>query len=155
MVLLMALLTACAAQTAGTTTATPPQAQAPPSPEETLRVRATRYWDARVKGDLVTQYEYLEPRAREQVTLTGFVRARGGVVFQSYELEEVNVVGDEGLVASRATFRVTLKDVERFGPWTQRVLMHWVKVGDQWYVRYDQEGVKRLLEAGEGRSSAE
>ena len=64
--LLIGTLTACAGQAPGQEKPSPPpQAAAPPQgPEEALRARATRFWEARVKGDLVTQYELLEPAVR-------------------------------------------------------------------------------------------
>ncbi|MGH7412292.1 MAG: hypothetical protein ACREJ6_14700 [Candidatus Methylomirabilis sp.] len=148
--IVVGLVTACAGQTPAKT-APPPQTLAPLSPEEALRARATQFWEARVKGDLATQYDLLEPRSHEWVTLTAFARARSSVVFQSYKLQELDVAGDEGLVTASATFRMNLKEIQRFGPWTQRVIMRWVRVGGQWYVRYDQEGVKQPLQSGERR----
>lgn len=145
--LLIGGLTACAAQTPGQ--GAPPQAAAPQTPEEALRSRATQFWDARVKGDMVTQYSLLEPAARERVTLTGFVRARSGVVFQSYKLEEVEVAGDEGHVTASTTFRLNLPKVSRFGPWDQRTIMRWARLDGQWYAKYDQQDVKEPQQAGQ------
>jgi len=147
--LLIGALTACAGQIPGQGTPPPPQARTPQSPEEALRARATRFWEARVKGDLVTQYDLLEPKARERVTLTGFVRARSAVVFQSYKIQEVEVVEDEGRVTAMTTFRLLLPQVSRFGPWDQRAIMRWVRVDGHWYTLYDQQDVKQPLKTGE------
>ena len=149
--LLIGLLSACAGQTQGQGAPPPPQARAPQSPEEALRARATQFWEARVKGDLVTQYELLEPQGREQVTLTGFVRSRSSVNFLSYKIQDVEVNGDRGRVTTTAKFRVDLPQVSRFGPWDQRTVMLWSKVEGQWYLRYDQQGVKEPLKAGESQ----
>lgn len=147
---LIGALTAWAGQAPGQGTPSPPlQPQAPRSPEEALRARATTFWEARVKGDLVTQYELLEPAARERVTLTGFVLARSSVIFLSYEIQEVEVAGDKGRVTALTTFRMNLPQVSRFGPWDQRAIMRWVKVDGLWYHLYDQQDVKQPLRAGE------
>ena len=148
--LLVGGLTACAGQPPSPSTAAP-TAQVALTPEEALRARATRFWEARVKGDLATQYDLLEPKAREQVTLTGFVLARGSVVYQSYKIEDVEVSGDEGKVKAMTNFRLTLPQVSRFGPWDQLAIVKWVKVDGTWYVKYDQKDVDKPLQTGERR----
>jgi hypothetical protein len=102
-----------------------------------------------VKGDLATQYDLLEPKAREQVTLTGFVRARSSVTFQSYQMQDVEVNGDEGTVTTMAKFRLNLPKVSQFGPWDQLTTMKWVKVNGLWYFAYNQKDVKPPVQAGE------
>ncbi len=133
-------LSACAAQISGQgQAASPPQVRTTQSPEDALRARATQFWEARVKGDLATQYDLLEPAARERVTLTGYVWARNSVIFKSYEIQTVEVAGDEGLVSAKATFRMNVPQLSRYGPWNQQVALKWVIVDGLWYVRYDQQ----------------
>ncbi len=148
LVLLTGLLIACAGPTQGTPP--PPQARAPQSPEEALRARATQFWDARVKSDLVAQYELLEPRGREQMTLTGFVQSHSSIVFLSYEIQQIEVAGDEGRVTAMTKFRMNLPQVSRFGPWDQRVPMLWRRVDGLWYLGSDQQNIKEPLKAKEG-----
>ncbi len=144
-----ASLSACAGQAlAAGQSAPPPQARVEQSPEEALRARATEFWDARVKGDLVTQYGFLEASAREQMTLTGFVRARGSVNFLSYLIEGVEVAGDQGRVLAKARFRMSLPQVERFGPWTQAAITRWVREGGVWYLKGSQEDAGQPLTPG-------
>jgi hypothetical protein len=146
--LLIGLLMGCAGQTPSQATPSPP-APVVQSPKEALRTRATQLWEARVKGDLATQYDLLEPKAREQVTLTGFVRARSSVTFQSYQMQDVEVNGDEGTVTTMAKFRLNLPKVSQFGPWDQLTTMKWVKVNGLWYFAYNQKDVKPPVQAGE------
>lgn len=155
LLLVIGMFSACAAQTPGQ--GTPPSpASAPQSPEEALRARATQFWEARVKGDLVTQYTLLEPAARERVTLTGFVLARSRLVFRSYEMQQVEVAGNEGRVTAKTTFRLnmppSIPQVSQSGPWDQVIIMRWVRVDGLWYVKYDQQNVTEPLKAGEGES---
>lgn len=87
-VLLIGGLAACAGRIHGDR-AVPAQAAVVQSPEEALRAQATKFWEARVKGDVVTQYDLQEPKAREGLTLTGFALARGTVTFLTYKITEV------------------------------------------------------------------
>ena len=148
--LLIGLLMGCAGQTPSQATPSPP-APAVQSPQEALRTRATQLWEARVKGDLGPQYDLLEPKAREQVTLTGFARARSSVIFQSYQIQNVDVEvnGEEGAVTTMTKFRLNLPKVSQFGPWDQLTTMKWVKVNGLWYFAYDQKDVKPPVQAGE------
>jgi hypothetical protein len=149
--LMVGTLTACAGQTTGHSAPPSLKAQPAQSPEDALRARATKFWEARVKGDLATQYDLIEPKAREQVTLTGFVRARSSLVFKSYKIESVEVAGDQGRVMTMTTFRLDLPQASRFGPWDQLTNMKWVKVDGQWYVMYEQKDFDQPLQAGERR----
>jgi hypothetical protein len=151
LVLLIGLLTGCAGHT-GVGSAPSPQPGAAQSPEEALRARATQFWEARVKGDLATQYDLLEPKGREQVTLTGFFHARSRVVFQSYEIQQVEVDGERGVVTTKTRFRLNLPTVSRYGPWDQVVVMRWVRVNGVWYVEYDQGDIKPPIQSGGMRS---
>lgn len=148
--LLVGLVTACAGQMPAKGTA-PAQATAPQSPEEAIRAQATALWEARLKADMVTQYNLLQPKAREQVTLTGFALARAGVVFTSYKITEVETVGDLGQVAAETTFRLTHPMTSRFGPWTQIAFTRWVLEGGVWYLQGSQDDAGKPLKSGESQ----
>lgn len=126
-----------------------------PAPEEALRARAMELWEARVKGDLMAQYQLLEPKAREQMTLTGFARARGTVQFLSYTIEEVEVAEDQGQVKAKAKFKVnvSIPQLSRLGPYEHPVYTRWVLLGDRlWYLKGDQQDVGKPLKAATGPS---
>lgn len=120
-----------------------------PSPEEALRAEATKFWEARIKGDMVTQYNLQEPKAREGVTLTAFTLARGTVVFLTYKITTVETAGDEGKVTAATTLRMNHPKMERFGAFDQIVSMLWVRQGGVWYVKGSQEAAGKPLKAGE------
>lgn len=150
-VLLIGGLTACAGQIQSDS-ATPAQAIVIPSPEEALRAEAAKFWEARVKGDMVTQYNLQEPKAREGVTLTAFALARGTVTFLTYKITAVEAVGDEGKVTAETTFRLNHPKTGRFGPWDQTVFTRWVREGGVWYVKGNQEDAGKPLKAQESQS---
>jgi hypothetical protein len=148
--LLVGLVTACAGQMPAKGTA-PAQATATQSPEEAVRARATALWEARIKGDMVTQYNLLQPTAREQVTLTGFALARAGIIFASYTITEVETEGDLAQVTAETTFRLTHPLTSRFGPWTQIALTRWVLEGGVWYLKGSQDDAGKPMKAGESQ----
>lgn len=151
--LLAALTTACAGrEIASSPIPQPPAApgpaalvtpQPPPgppvSPEEALRASVTRFWDARLKGDLVKQYDVLEPEVREWVTLTAFIRSRGTVDYKSYEIQSVNVVGDRGWAKVKYTFAVRMSQLSGRGPWSGEHMEVWVLRDGLWYRPYGQK----------------
>jgi hypothetical protein len=147
--LLIGVLTGCAGQ-GGVT----PAISVHSTPEEALRDRATQLWEARVKGDLVTQYRLLEPKAQEEMTLTGFVRARGTVQFLSYTIEEVEVAENQGQVKATTKFRLNLAipQVSRLGPYDHTVYTRWVLHDGHWYLKADQQDVGKPLKAETGPS---
>jgi hypothetical protein len=142
----LGLVTACAGQMPVKDTVSA-EAAATQSPEEALRAQATKFWEARIKGDMVTQYDLLEPKAKEGVTLTGFALARAGVRFLSYTINEVEAVDDQGRVAAEATFKLNHPKTARFGPWTQAVVTRWVREGGVWYLKRDQDEAGKPPEA--------
>jgi hypothetical protein len=102
-----------------------------------------------VTGDLATQYDLLEPKGREQVTLTGFVRARSSVIFKEYQIRHVEVTGEEGVVTAMTKFRMNLPQASQFGPWDQLTIMKWVRLNGLWYFAYDQKDVKPPVQGEE------
>jgi len=115
------------------------------TPEEALRARATKLWEARVKDDVETQYALLERKAREQLTLTGFARTHKSVTYRSYQLQEVVVDGDLGHVKATVTFRLRLPQVSGYGPFTREIPTFWVREEGGWYLKFSQlEDAERL-----------
>jgi hypothetical protein len=149
-VLLIGGLAACAGRIQGDR-AVPAQAVVVQSPEEALRAQATKFWEARVKGDVVTQYDLQEPKAKEGLTLTGFALARGTVTFLTYKITEVETDGDEGRVTLETTFRLNYPKMGRFGPWDQAVFMRWVRIDGMWLVKVSQDDAGKPLKAAEGQ----
>ncbi len=166
LIVLVGTLSACAGKLPGESPRAPqevamarpgPSAPALPaeparSPEESLRARATQFWEARVKDDVATQYAFLESKGRKQVTLTGYVLSHNGIAFKSYQLQEVVVDGDWGQVKASATYHLRMPKLSRFGPWTHEATTYWVREGGGWYLKFDQlEDAERLKRTGQGQ----
>ena len=69
--------------------------------EQALKARAGRLWEARVKGEWASVYEFLLPEEQPKLTREQFVAAKkekGPVHYLSAEIGEVAVAGDTGWV---------------------------------------------------------
>lgn len=114
-------------------------AAAPVSPEDALRSRVTRFWEARLKDDPATQYEFLDPEAKQRVTLTAYVRSRGTFHFLVYQVQSINIVGEKAWVEVNSTFKLRIPLIAGAGPWTQQSREVWTLRESVWYRPYDQK----------------
>lgn len=125
--LLVAALAGCAG----------PQAVATRDPSQRLKERASEYWDARVRGDLLATYALHEPAFRRAVTLTAFLQNRGVTHIFDYEIVGEKIEGDLGIVTARVKWSIThpklVKPVEpRWSDFEEQ----WVRVDGEWYRKY-------------------
>lgn len=116
----------------------PPPA-APVSPEVALQNRVTRFWEARLKNDAATQYQFLEPEATERVTLTAYVRSQAFFHFLSYKVQSIKIVAERAWVKVMYTFKMRIAQLAGFGPWTQDSFEFWVLRDGVWYRPYRQD----------------
>lgn len=65
----------------------------------TLKDRATAYWQARVTGDLVTTYEYEADNVTGALSLSQYVRKKGGIIYKRAKVLTTEVVGKNKAVA--------------------------------------------------------
>jgi hypothetical protein len=103
-----------------------------------------------MKNDAAAQYDLLESKGKEQVTLTGYALSRNSIAYLSYQLQEAVVDGDWGHVNATVTYRLRISSVSRFGPWTREVDTFWVKEGGEWYLKFNQfTDAERLKRSGQ------
>jgi hypothetical protein len=78
-----------------------PLAAAEEPAEQALKARADRLWEARVKGEWASVYEFLLPEEQTKLTQEQYViskKEKGPVHYLSAEIGEVAVAGDTGWV---------------------------------------------------------
>lgn len=114
-------------------------AAAPVSPEVALRNRVTRFWEARLKDDAAVLYEFLDPEAKERVTLTAYVRSQGTFHFLAYQVQSINIVAEKAWVRVTYTFKMRIPQLAGFGPWTQESPEIWILREGVWYRPYSQQ----------------
>jgi hypothetical protein len=114
-----------------------PQALATHDPVRRLKERATQYWDARVRGDVVEAYRLHSPAFREAVTLSAFAQGRGVTTVFEHEIKDVRLDGDEGVVPVRFNYTVVhpmlAKPVE---PRWSETEEQWVRIDGEWYRKF-------------------
>lgn len=119
-----------------------PQAAQPPQavmldPEARLRARASQYWDARVRGDLIETYQVHEPAFRRAVSLTAFAQGRGATSVLEYTILGQEIQGNQAVVRMkiRSVFRhqKMIKPVE---PKWHEFEEQWVLAEGDWYRRF-------------------
>ena len=112
---------------------------APVSPEVALRDRVTIFWEARLKGDVARQYEFLEPAVKERVPLTAYVRSRGALDYRSYQVQSIHIVGEKGWVKVKSTYKLRVPRLAGFGPWDQEAFEVWALEDGVWHRPYNQQ----------------
>jgi hypothetical protein len=108
-----------------------------PPTKEALEARCKAYWDLRVKGDWGSIYSCLTPDERKFVTRDKFVRERSQELkYLSYQIESVEVRGNEGTTTAQCKWRVTLPgdDLPYRGGETT-LTEYWLFAGDNWYLK--------------------
>lgn len=106
-------------------------------PELRLRERAAQYWDARLKGDLLTTYTVHEPAFRRAVTLTAFLQGRGLTPVLAYEILGERIEGDLGIVKIKMQSTITHPRLVRPAkPSWSEFEEQWVRVDGEWYRKF-------------------
>ncbi len=102
-----------------------------------LRERASRYWDARINGDLMAAYTAHEPAFRRAVTLQTFAPSIGVSRVLAYEIVGVRIRGELGFVRVKmrvaSPFALSAKQAE---PNWQEMEERWVRVDGEWYRKF-------------------
>ena len=112
-----------------------------------LRERATAFWEARVKGDWATVFDYLSEAERKGGTkdqYVEFTKEKGPFRYLSYKLGDVDVEGDLGWV--KTAFSVTPMRFPGARPDQVDRWMVWEKRDGQWYplTSKEEESVPKL-----------
>ncbi len=112
-------------------------AAAPASPDETmaLKRRVAGFWMARVKGDFLAQYAYLEPRQKGRIAPQEYGRGGGVAEFLAYQVEDAAIDGSFATVQVRVLVRVNLPlaTKQRTGPVATLLPDQWIRVDGTWY----------------------
>jgi hypothetical protein len=111
--------------------------------ERVVRKRVEGYWTARLAGDLKAMAPYIHP-------LQKAVQENDLLETRSYEIGDIQIKGDQAMVAVKAKYRVKLARTSS----AERELAqedHWVRYKGQWYHALHPVGFGELLEQGLGR----
>jgi hypothetical protein len=108
-----------------------------PALNESLQDRVTRYWEARMRDDLLATYQLHEPAFRRAVTFTAFAQGRGATPILAYEILDERIEDDVAFVMVKK--QSTIKHSMLIKPvqprWTESE-ERWVRVEGVWYRKF-------------------
>ncbi len=110
--------------------------QAGQNPEQRLLERVRQYWDARIRDDIVAQYQFEEPWVRERVTLTAFTRGKGATRILEYEIKGVKVTDASAVAKLHLKYRILVSQLAHLPPREMDLDQEWVLIDGEWYLRY-------------------
>jgi hypothetical protein len=106
-----------------------PQGQTAADEAQVLSERARIAWEARIKKDWKTVYEFLDPATRKRVTLDKFLAVDKPLVFDTYKLGKVKVDKDEGSVVITASYHLAKYPFSK----EESFSTAWKKLEGVWY----------------------
>ncbi len=79
------------------------------SPEEKKRLllgSVKRYWEGMINKDFKTTYELHDPFYRARIKFDYYSSRRGPMVYHEYEINDVQIRGNEAMVKSRVEYGI-------------------------------------------------
>ena len=108
---------------------------APPAPHSTpLAERVTAFWDARLQGDEVSAYQYVNYAYTGELTVTQFVQARSPTLkYMAYTIDNIQEQENQAEVTVNLQYRLDVPGMVDL-PMAMAIKEHWIRLEDrQWY----------------------
>jgi hypothetical protein len=101
------------------------------APEVSLKERGEAFWEARIKGDYATQYGFLEPKVRRQLSLTDYIQVQGPLKYLEARIEGVKIDEAKGVLTVRTLVQIKYPPIDQR---KQEMVVHeeWVKRQGEW-----------------------
>ena len=103
-------------------------------PAETLKQRVTAFWEARIKGDEVSAYQYESYAYTGEMTVTQYVQARSPMLkYMAYTIDTIQEQEQEAQVTVKVQSRMDIPGMVDV-PLAMPIQEQWVRLDDgQWY----------------------
>ncbi len=110
------------------------------SPAESLRQRVTAFWEARIKGDEVSAYQYESYAYTGEMTVTQYVQARSPMLkYMTYTIDTIQQQDQEAQVTVNVQSRMDIPGMVEV-PLASIIRETWVRLDDgQWYRNFQPE----------------
>jgi len=109
--------------------------------EKLLLKRVNRYWESRVKDDLVTCYNLLSSDSKKSMTLTSFIR-KSNIKVSQYEIKNYKILKEKNIkkavveiIFSGFALGYPLKNVKN--------RQFWVFEKGNWFVKYNLRSIPK------------
>jgi hypothetical protein len=105
--------------------------------KENLENRVSAYWEALVAGNTKKAFDFIVPSAQTEANRTRFMNGMSNFRFENYELQEINLSGDEASVGVKRDFQIApgIIPIEP-GSLSQTLQDKWIKTEGKWYISY-------------------
>lgn len=102
-------------------------------PSESLKQRVTAFWEARLKGDEVTAYQYEAYSHTGTMTLTQYIQSRSPALkFMAYTIDTIQEQENEAQVTVKVQYQMTVPGMVDL-PLAMPIKERWVRFDNTWY----------------------
>ena len=102
------------------------------SPEDSLKERATAYWNAKKINDATTAYKYEDFSLTGEYPIQNYVKRSTSIEYRSIDIKSIKLLSaNEGEVNLDIAY--TLPGTIITKPINSNIRDYWVKIEDQWY----------------------
>lgn len=103
---------------------------------ERLAERVQEVWQCRVDGDYARKYDMMSPDIRDRVSKPEFMSAKGYVLYYSYEVDKLEIDGDEAMATVTYTWKANHPLFAKTDPKENTTTDPWVRIDGEWYMKY-------------------
>ena len=102
-------------------------------PAESLKQRVTAFWEARLKGDEATAYQYEAYTHTGTMTLTQYIQARSPALkYMAYTIDSIQEQENEAQVTVKVQYQMSVPGMVDL-PLAMPIKERWVRFENTWY----------------------
>ncbi len=125
-------------------------------PSESLKQRVTAFWEARLKGDELTAYQYEAYSHTGEMTATQYIQARSPALkYMAYTIDTIQEQENEAQVTVKLQYQMSIPGMVDL-PMAMAIKERWVRFDNQWYRNLESEesgkGNRQPEKPGKGKS---
>ena len=125
-------------------------------PSESLKQRVTAFWEARLKGDEATAYQYEAYAYTGEMTATQYIQARSPALkYMAYTIDTIQEQENEAQVTVKLQYQMTVPGMVDL-PLATAIKERWVRFDNTWYRNLKSErpgkGNRQPEKPGKGKS---
>ena len=112
-------------------------------PAESLRQRVTAFWEARIKGDELTAYQYEAYAYTGEMTATQYIQKRSPALkYMAYTIDTIQEQQNEALVTVKLQYKMSIPGMVDL-PMAMPIKERWVRIDNTWYRNLESENLTR------------
>jgi len=118
------------------------------SRQEPLDTRVHGYWNALLKGDTKTAFEYFEPNFKTPEGYALFISGNRQVSYLGYNIQKLEINGGQATASISRTFKIMpgALPVMLDKPLTMTIAQKWTRQDGTWYVDADDKSKNPFMD---------